>query len=251
MKTVFAKAAVAAALIYAATATPAQAGVVGATLGACLNADFPGDPGWECGTLYGYSNVLSIYTPQQPAALPVQFTVQAGGAPEIYNDTTAVPPSSGGPGNEIISLNVEDGSLTLRMDMVTSSMGSVPIKFAMLGFTANGLRLTSVFDIVATGAWSQNGPFQFDDESMTIHIGGIGDNAGNPSAFNPASGICLYSPDTFAGFPNPECNTYGQLTLRFTTEPLSQTGPSGVPAPGALALFGLGLLGVGALRRRA
>jgi hypothetical protein len=252
MRRSFTKFAAAAALGWAAltSAAPAQAGAVGANLAACLNADFPGDPGWTCGTLYGYSNVLSIYTPDQPGALPVPFTVQAGGAPEIYNNTTLVAPPSG-PGNEIISLNVEDDSLTLRFDMMTSSMATVPIKFAMLGFGASGLRLTSVFDVVATGAWSQNGPFQFDDESMTIHLGGIGDNQGNPSAFSASSGICYYSPDTYASYPNPNCQTYGQLTLRFTTEPLNQTGPSGVPAPGALALIGFGLVGFGALRRRA
>lgn len=232
---------VVAALGWAVTAiaAPAQAGALGANLGACLNADFAG-PEWTCGTLGQWQNLLSIDTPQQQAALPVPFTVQSGG-PELLVHPYGI---------SDLSLDVGDDSLTLRWQQLDSSIGMVPIKFAMLGFGASGLRLTSVYDVVATGAWSQNGPFQFDDESMTIHLGGIGDNQGNPSAFNASSGICFYSPGTYADYPNPNCQTYGQLTLRFTTEPLNQSGPTDVPAPGALLLLGLGLAGFGAARRR-
>jgi hypothetical protein len=88
--------------------------------------------------------------------------------------------------------------------------------------------------------------FVYLDGSIVCDLGGVhGDSAGACT-----SGILSAGPNTLELFYADIEQTGAALTFGVTTEGITGAPPTGVPEPLTLGIFGAGLAGVAALRRR-
>ena len=175
---------------------------------------------------------------------------QANATPVAWSPSTGTFSVDGGFGSYG---DFDDGYLTFNTSFVASSIDSITSQYGM--FHGHGGINSFNIDVKLNGVWTNvYTSAQVNNSSPDdIQFNGL-ITPGNEILFSSGvvSGLRLYSTNyvgnAFHGLYDYGTNYgagYEDTVFNFGT-----LGGAGVPAPGALALLGLGLLGLGGLRRK-
>jgi hypothetical protein len=143
-----------------------------------------------------------------------------------------------------LSLSYVNGSFSGITTNLAGNIGAGAQVFSTRVFSNVNDVYDNVYNAVSFAGSFNYDPTQGDLLMRIVQSNPTGSNGGSFASY---SGPDLARAYQWMNFNSSSAHTGYGITAQFIGGPVSN---SGVPAPGALALMGLGLLGVGAVRRR-